>query len=73
MAAIAGHAPIVKYMMSLDQLAITCNTRNKNALDLAIEYGWENVAMVIIGHDRYGISFCYPPDRGFRLSVKINR
>ncbi|KAJ7352739.1 hypothetical protein OS493_034090 [Desmophyllum pertusum] len=70
MAAIAGHAPIVKYMMSLDQLAITCNTRNKNALDLAIEYGWENVAMVIIGHDRWREAL-HPTDNGGLCQIEI--
>lgn len=51
--AIAGHAHIIQYLMSIEELFFMCNVRNKNALDLAIDHGRENVAMVMIGHQRW--------------------
>ena len=52
LAAIAGHAHIVQYLMSFEELLFMSNGRDKNALDLAIDHGRENVAMVMIEHKR---------------------
>ncbi|RMX40138.1 hypothetical protein pdam_00002233 [Pocillopora damicornis] len=53
LAAIAGHAHIVQYLMSFEELLFMSNARDKNALDLAIDHGRENVAMVMIEHKRW--------------------
>ncbi|XP_031565445.1 transient receptor potential cation channel subfamily A member 1-like [Actinia tenebrosa] len=53
LAATAGHAHIVEFLLSIDSLMITCNASDMNALDLAIENKWENVALVIADHERW--------------------
>lgn len=53
LAAIAGNAPIVTYLLSVKDQKILMNSYNQNVLDLAVEATKEDVAMAIAEHDRY--------------------
>ena len=53
LAAIAGNAPIVTYLLSVKDQEILMNSYNQNVLDLAVEATKEDVAMAIAEHDRY--------------------
>lgn len=51
-AAVAGHAHIVEFLLSQNGLLITCNMNDMNVLDLAIHNQWESVALVIAENER---------------------
>ena len=52
LAATAGHASLVSYLLSVKEQEILLNKYNQNVLDLAISNDKEKVAMAIIEHSR---------------------
>ena len=53
LAAIAGNASIVTYLLSVKDQEILMNSYNQNVLDLAVKATKEDVAMAIADHDRH--------------------
>ena len=53
LAATAGQASLVSYLLSVKEQEILLNKYNQNVLDLAIFNDKEEVAMAIIEHSRY--------------------
>lgn len=47
-----GHSDVVKVLLELGADCTTVDENDQTCLDIAIDRGWENVAMVIVTHPR---------------------
>ena len=52
LAAINGHASVVKYFLSHNKALVQKNGNNQNILDIAVSSGFREVATVIAKHER---------------------
>jgi len=52
LAAINGHAAVVKYFLSHPRALVQMNGNNKNILDIAVASEFREVATVIAKHER---------------------
>lgn len=52
LAAINGHASVVKLLLSIDEADVTLNSNNENILDAAVKEKKSDVVMVIAENER---------------------
>jgi len=52
LAAINGHASVVKLLLSIGEAEVTLNTNNENILDAAVKEKKSDVVMAIAENDR---------------------